>query len=1059
MWSNRERIAQWASRLVIPVFAGGIAVLLLFVGDAIVSDFPFLHWAGSRHDAQRLGDVWWLAEKAQESHRAFQFSDGNQPTLGVAHGRGEGAESRVSSAAGSSGGLSVELLQTATEAIRALRDWLAPRLVEVADHLGFLPLLILLAGLCRLIVLPFSLKSDRDHLALLSAGGELESLRRRLAGDPVRRGRAVRQVHRRLELSPLSGILACAGFPITLLAGAMVGQVAAVGGYVLEPFGRLSEPDPTCVLGFASAALIGLYVEWSHVRSWSQRVLVWLGLMPALTLALVLLPAAINLFAVAYVVLLLLQRAFVARLPQALVAVTARRFLDWRDRHGVVPIQRAVRDPDARSDVVRLATLTKNGFPVAPGVVLNAPLLRGWHDLREREKSRILRRVAKSLGAGPYEVRAAGGVIERGFQGAAPSSCGGLDELGIAIDDVVASFADGDVAESSAVVLQRAPLARYSGILATRAPDAAGLMMVEVGDGDLGDLVSAQVAPMRFRFGRYSNQNLSFSDTPFDMVPLLVMGRAAEALFGGPQYIEWTYDGDKLWMLACRYVGNEVTATSPMVRQEWEKVLTMASGAAAPALESLVRNAACDTLPRPTLATQSLLEALYGSGGSFDRACRRLKLDYVIAECSPPLFPSVFGRTYFNMADAEGRLPKLSARDLRRLRKYGMGHETRVRREVLPRLEARVCSAAAASFNVLSTGALLREIRAIVEGFVADMHVELDVATIVEAATTFAARREMLAAGLDLPVWIPDGGAHDVAEDLLLGLIERRGLLDYALGASTSESAGTSSVRLVERLSAAVDRAREHAVESAWGARGANRVAEVARRLQVLKSELHGLAMQELATLRRALLVLDRRFDLRNGIFLLSLDEIVALSPGDRERVRRLAVTREAERAAIASVGVLPERLSLTALEAESWSGKVGFDAQRDGHTTRVHGVRVAGSRRVGGRACVIDDDALLDGQPLSRLMPGDILVAPYIDEAWLPDLLKSSGIILRSGGWLCRTAMVARERNLALTVDVVGWSSIADGAHVTLELDGSIRVGSPRLSVANDDLVFAELP
>jgi pyruvate,water dikinase len=217
-----------------------------------------------------------------------------------------------------------------------------------------------------------------------------------------------------------------------------------------------------------------------------------------------------------------------------------------------------------------------------------------------------------------------------------------------------------------------------------------------------------------------------------------------------------------------------------------------------------------------------------------------------------------------------------------------------------------------------------------------------------------------------------------------------------------------------------------------------------ARSAQKLNEDVRRAAMRELHLLRKALLALDRRFDLKNGIFLLSLDEMVALSNADCERVRELVASREAERASIALTGTLPARLSLAAVETASWLAEDRIKTQRRHPQRRCFGVRVSGARCAGGAACVVDEAAALAGKPLSRLMPGDVLVAPFIHEAWLGEVVRASGVILSGGGWLCNTAIIAREWNIAMTVDVAGWRDIPDGQHVTLELDGSIRIDEP---------------
>jgi phosphohistidine swiveling domain-containing protein len=88
-----------------------------------------------------------------------------------------------------------------------------------------------------------------------------------------------------------------------------------------------------------------------------------------------------------------------------------------------------------------------------------------------------------------------------------------------------------------------------------------------------------------------------------------------------------------------------------------------------------------------------------------------------------------------------------------------------------------------------------------------------------------------------------------------------------------------------------------------------------------------------------------------------------------------------------------------------------------------------------------VDEAAARAGRALAQLMPGDVLVAPFVHPAWFEDVRRASGVITRGGGWLSKIAIHARERNIAMIVGVRRWAEIPDGAHVTLELDGSIKV------------------
>ncbi|MBM3315307.1 hypothetical protein FJY71_05640, partial [candidate division WOR-3 bacterium] len=68
----------------------------------------------------------------------------------------------------------------------------------------------------------------------------------------------------------------------------------------------------------------------------------------------------------------------------------------------------------------------------------------------------------------------------------------------------------------------------------------------------------------------------------------------------------------------------------------------------------------------------------------------------------------------------------------------------------------------------------------------------------------------------------------------------------------------------------------------------------------------------------------------------------------------------------------------------------------------------------VTGRARVI-----LQADPSSRVLPGEILVAPYTDPGWTPYFLPAAGIVVDVGGLLSHGSIVAREYAIPAVVNV----------------------------------------
>lgn len=77
-----------------------------------------------------------------------------------------------------------------------------------------------------------------------------------------------------------------------------------------------------------------------------------------------------------------------------------------------------------------------------------------------------------------------------------------------------------------------------------------------------------------------------------------------------------------------------------------------------------------------------------------------------------------------------------------------------------------------------------------------------------------------------------------------------------------------------------------------------------------------------------------------------------------------------------------------------------------------------------------------------SRLQPGEILVAPSTDPGWTPLFLRTSAIVMETGGYLSHGAIVAREYGLPAVVNLPGiLNSLKDGEMLTVDGDsGRVR-------------------
>ena len=105
--------------------------------------------------------------------------------------------------------------------------YVAGAMSAVSQWTGVVAVIALLALISRLLVLPFSLKAERDQIRAREAADELESLKSRLKDDPVRRTHAIRGFYKRHGITPARNLLALAFLPVMAVALLAVQELAA----------------------------------------------------------------------------------------------------------------------------------------------------------------------------------------------------------------------------------------------------------------------------------------------------------------------------------------------------------------------------------------------------------------------------------------------------------------------------------------------------------------------------------------------------------------------------------------------------------------------------------------------------------------------------------------------------------------------------------------------------------------------------------------------------------------------------------------------------------------
>mgnify|MGYP001474818069 FL=1 len=218
---------------------------------------------------------------------------------------------------------------------------------------------------------------------------------------------------------------------------------------------------------------------------------------------------------------------------------------------------------------------------------------------------------------------------------------------------------------------------------------------------------------------------------------------------------------------------------------------------------------------------------------------------------------------------------------------------------------------------------------------------------------------------------------------------------------------------------------------------GTARKVALAISLQTLKEDAKHHGLRELAVLRAVLAALDQRYALDGGIFYLALDEIACLDTASAAGLSELARERAAAHHAFAACAPLPTTLTLAHLEGAHQT--TAAEAREP-----LHGQRVSGVSDVIGRARVVTAKDAEDGRPIADLRDGEIIIAPFLHPAWLPELVRASGAAVSIGGWLSHMAIVAREHNKAMIVGAHMLDTIETGSLIRLCTDGRIEVLEP---------------
>lgn len=254
--------------------------------------------------------------------------------------------------------------------------------------------------------------------------------------------------------------------------------------------------------------------------------------------------------------------------PAATQANSQRMFKFFRGDRAVLSLDHCLEPQKVGSKAATLSQLKRWGYPVPAGWVLPAgdnpePLIESLHPA---PKSPLAVR-SSAVGEDSDQASAAGQyrtilqITSRAALMDAIAECQAFYNQPVAVQ----YRQDRGVPEDGmAILVQTQVQGVFSGVAFSRDPmqGAADLVAIEALPGEASQVVSGQVTPERYQVifpqPASTDLELKLETGPGDLPPQLIwqvalLARDLEARFHGiPQDIEWSYDGQTLWLLQSR---------------------------------------------------------------------------------------------------------------------------------------------------------------------------------------------------------------------------------------------------------------------------------------------------------------------------------------------------------------------------------------------------------------------------------------------------------------------------------------------------------------------------
>lgn len=971
------------------------------------------------------------------------------------------------------------LLSYVTNPLSGLLQWLTDKTGHFV--LGILALVLL----SRLALLPLTLKSERDQVVLKRLKPEIESTKEKFAEHPRALSKATLGLYKQHDIKPVFNLLASVAQMSFLLLFYSVINNAAKGWTSPFAWNLLpSDADPYYVLPAIVTGLFMLLISMQLKLNTKFKQglfivggLAFFALMQGLS-------SAVNVYFIFSLSVLILQNL--------LIKVLARK-LNWDGSKveeprfivddGIVPLRDAHLLSSTGKKAARLGELITAGYNVPEGFVFTGEITHRHKEAKatdsylSQEEVKRLSLMWLKLKADKVAVRSSG-VSEDGgdtsFAGVYDSILNvNKNNLVDAVKKVYQSL-DSDFAqdyntgvnqsnpdnpaetltERGGVVVQKMVPAEYAGVLFTEHPANAGAMLVELVSGLGEELVSGSVTPDSYSFGKATGVNLSDANAAIDLQPLLEMGRELEEMFDHPQDIEWAYSDGKFFLLQARNITRSICdqpSAIGIAESERRKLIAVASHATDPSKPVFVQNELSELLPTPTPLSASLMRKLWHAGGSTDLACQQLGIPYDVTFDSPDFVTTAFGKTYINKLEERERLGKgPGALAAFQLAKNADDIADNFENDFLPAFLASNALNRALDYQRLSTDALIHTLKERLNTFLVETYVEAEIINISADYYWKTATAKLESDGIEpgkFLNYVPPtvvSNAYGLLSKAGAGTKEIQSFIE-TFGHRAPHDYELSTPRYSEDPSLVMNLmkggAKNHSTPflAPLPEKKLLRVSvERVHRFQALKEEAKHYCMLELNEIRRMIMTLDKRLDLKGQIFQLGFEEIFQLSDQAQLEALTETIAQRLKEAATWKNISPPALVSLQDLETMDVStGRIN----RATNDSDLSGKRVAGDSPVTGVARVIQSV-----DQIEEFIEGEILVARMTDPQWYPLFPMAKGIVTEIGGWLSHAAIVAREYNLPAIVGVPNaCDSIQTGDVIALHTDGSIELHHER--------------